>query len=690
MKLLSPLSLADAAIRSPNLCSRFTKEDLITIGEHVAEGYEDDEASRASWLRRNEAGMDLALQLTKDKSFPWPNCSNVAFPLVTIAALQFHARAYPAIVDGPNLVKCAYAQDPARADRISRHMSWQLLHQDLEWEAQEDVALLNLPIVGSNFKKVYYSDSKTHNVSGLVLSKDLVMNYWSKSVTDSPRKTHRIWLSRNTVYERVMRGIYENVLEEPWFQDPSRPKTLPGTAEADRRKGMIQSQPDAATSILFYEQHVNLDLDDDNYDEPYVITVEASSKRVVRIVTRFDRTSSIERVASGKDKGKIIKITPTEYFSPKIFIPSPDGGVYGMGFGLFLGPLNEAVNSLVNMLIDSGTLQTTSGGFLGRGAKIRSGTMNFSPFEWKRVDAAGDDLRKNIVQLPVNAPSDVLFQLLSLLINYTSRVAGTTDTTVGENPGQNTPASTMQTMVEMGQKVYTAIFKRIWRGSAEEFRRLYTLNSIYLPEDRTFPGGATLKDYESPVDEVCPVADPNMISDSMKIQQAVALKSAAMSTPGYDKDAVELRFLRALRVEKPEELFKGGANQPPPPDPRVQTAQIKAQTDAAQLQADMQLAAMELQAKQQEFAISLLEERRLNNAKILELMAKAEEAAANAQSEQAYAQVALVNAQISQLKGANEHIVSRVQTLLKAAEIQADHDLRLKELAAKKAAANGN
>jgi chaperonin GroES len=44
--------------------------------------------------------MDLALQLQKDKSFPWPGASNVAFPLVTIAALQFHSRAYPALTGG--------------------------------------------------------------------------------------------------------------------------------------------------------------------------------------------------------------------------------------------------------------------------------------------------------------------------------------------------------------------------------------------------------------------------------------------------------------------------------------------------------------------------------------------------------------------------------------------------------------
>src|SRR2546427_1197948 len=82
---------------APNLTSRFLAEDLATLGTWVWEGYEQDLHSCEKWRTRTNAAMDLALQLQKDKTFPWPNCSNVAFPLVTIAAMQFHSRAYPAI-----------------------------------------------------------------------------------------------------------------------------------------------------------------------------------------------------------------------------------------------------------------------------------------------------------------------------------------------------------------------------------------------------------------------------------------------------------------------------------------------------------------------------------------------------------------------------------------------------------------
>jgi chaperonin GroES len=680
LQLDEHLVLNEAAIQSPNLCDRFSDEDLTRIGIYCKEGFERDEESRRHWLKRNEAGMNLALQLQETKTFPWEGCANVAFPLVTIAAMQFHARAYPAIVNGSQVVKVAqFGPDPdgqvaARAERISAHMSWQLLYQDKPWEEQEDKAILNVSIVGTNFKKTYYSPSLGHNVSELVLAKDLTLNYWSKSVEQCPRKTHHIPKFRNEIYESVMRGIWRDCLEESWYHQAPPVEVSQAKREQDRRQGLTPSRPDEESSFMFYEQHADLDLDGDGYAEPYIITFEKNSSYVVRIVTRFDSVKAIERIVSGPRTGKIIRIRPVEYFTKKTFIPSPDGGIYDIGFGVFLGPLNEAVNSLVNMLLDAGTMQTTAGGFLARGAKIRGGVQSFSPFEWKRVDATGDDLRKSIFPLPVNAPSDVLFQLLSLLINYTSRVSGTTDITVGENPGQNTPAQTTQTMVEMGQKIYTAIFKRIWRASKEEFQKLYRLNGMFMSLDIPSVGGATRVDYLGGEDDIQPVADPHVTSETMRLQLAGSVATRAMSVPGYNRDAAERNLLKAMHVENIDEIFTGTEGMPPPKDPKVALQEIKEQNTNQRFQ-------MELQARAQEFIAELMEEQRLNNAKIMQLQAAAAESAANAQSEQQYAQVAAVNAQLTLAKSRSDELTNRINAVLKAAEIKSKHDLGMKQLA---------
>ncbi len=213
--------------------------------------------------------------------------------------------------------------------------------------------------------------------------------------------------------------------------------------------------------------------------------------------------------------GKIISIKPTNYFTKFSFIPSPDGGIYDLGFGTFLGPINEAVSTGVNQLLDMGTMQNSIGGFLGRGAKIRGGIYTMAPWEWKRVDSTGDDLQKSLVPYPTRQPLDVTLKLIGLLIDYANRIAGTVETQVGENPGQNTPAETARTTNENGMQMFNMIFKRVWRSLKEEFKKLYGLNAMYLRTHQTFGPNSEMvmrEDYIGDPDQIAPVANPAVTS----------------------------------------------------------------------------------------------------------------------------------------------------------------------------------
>lgn len=617
LELEQYLTLDEEVIRSANLCDRFTEEDLRKIGEWCAENYQRDLESRRRWLERSEGALELAMQVQKEKTFPWANCSNVIFPLITIGALQFHARAYPVIVSGDKVVRCrAVGNDPqgvmkGLANKISAHMSWQVLEQDQDWEEETDRALLNVAIVGCGFKKTYYSGEKGHNVSCYVQAKDLIFDYWAKSIETAVTKTHRIPMFRNDIYSSVQAGKFRDILESSWYTADATIPTDPQRDEQDNRDGLERPTSNYNTPFHMCEQHTWLDLDNDGYAEPYIITFEETSQEVVRIVTRFDREADIQRNV----EGKIIRITPWEYFTKIPFIPSPDGSIMDIGFGTLLGPLNESVNSAINQLFDAGTISNTAGGFLGRGAKIRGGVYEFSPFEWQRVDSTGDDIRKNILPLPVREPSDVMFKLLGLIIDYTNRISGTTEINVGENVGQNTPAETARTMSENGQKIYTAIFKRIWRALRKEFQKLYQLNSVYLPTKVRFGASGQeigREDYRGSAAQIVPYADPNIASAGERWGRAAAVKQLAAGNPAYDQDAVELDCLLALGISDPERLYKGVENAPPPPpDVRLQIQEMKTQQAMA-----------ELQVKQQQFIMTLQMQMRMNDAKIAEIQAK--------------------------------------------------------------------
>ena len=657
-------------IDSPNIADLLDQKDLTTIGFRVINEFNLDKESRIQWEKRVETAMKLALQVAEAKSFPWTNASNIKFPLVTIAALQFHSRAYPALVPSDQIVKVDHDAstnpDPRvvkeledRNTRVEKHMSYQLLRQDDNWESEMDKVLITVPIVGCAFKKTYWDFNEDHPVSENVLAKDFVVSYWTKNLKDCNRQSHVLYLSANDVLSRQRRGI--------WCEDfklrPQQTIQEDDLSQAqDQAQGVYQPQSDPGTPFEFIEQHRWEDLDGDGFKEPYIITVHKDSRKVVRIVANyFD--SSIKR----NNKGEILNIKPESYFTKYSFIPSPDGGFYDIGFGILLGPLNESINTIINQLVDAGTMANTAGGFLSRGIKIRGGNYNFAPMEWKHVDSTGEDLAKGIYPLPVREPSNVLFTLLTTLVNYGERIVGSTDIMVGENVGQNTPAETSRTMAEQGMKVFAGIFKRIYRALNEEVRKVYRLNQLYLPPQVNFVGGAVLAvDYQNDSTDVRPAADPHVVSDIQRIMQAETLKQTALMVPGFNVYKVMHRYLEALKIPNIEEVLpdpQGPNAIQSGPDVKVQVEQIKAQERKLSLETKFKLGVMKLQ-----------QEAELNKAKIVKMEADAAKALEEAGGVKAGHDIALLQTQLGAAKAHQDGIMKSIELMMKATEGAVEYD----------------
>ena len=656
-------------ISAPNIAEMMDASDLATIGMNVVREFEMDLESRTDWEKRMEESMKLALQVVEQKSFPWTGAANVKFPLITIAALQFHARAYPALIPGKDIVRCRVnGSDPdgsktARADRVEDHMSYQLLEEDEEWEDQMDKVLISTPIVGCTFKKSYFSPRKKHNIAEMVLARDLVVDYWTKSLETANRITHVQYFTKNDIHEKVVRGLYTDVeLGRAPHKDPNNTR--------DRAQGIHPASDDPDTPYEVLEQHRHLDLDGDGYSEPYIVTVHKDSKQVLRIVANYFE-SSIEKV-----KDKIVFIQAEQYFTKYSFIPSPDGGFYDLGFGVLLGPLNESINTIINQLIDAGTMANTAGGFLGRGLKIRGGNQSFAPLEWKHVETTGDDIRKNVFPLPVREPSQVLFTLLSLLISYGERIGSATEAMVGENPGQNTPAETSRNMVEQGMKIFSGIFKRVHRSLKQEFKKQYRLNQLYLPRETKFGGGKStiIEDYLGDSTDVSPASDPNVVSDSQRLQQASALLAAAHQSPGYNLYEVNKRYLTALKIEDIDKVFpdpKGPDAIKPPPNPKVQVEEMKMQGKQADLQAKTQQAQMELKLE----VMKLAEDAKVKDAQVMKLQAEAQKLMAEAQGVDTGHKIAMLNAQIGAEKAHRDSLLKSAELMMKAMDLDQEHKI---------------
>ena len=645
-------------LRSPNIAEDMDSEELSSLGFRLMDEINLDLTSRLDWEERNERASKLALQVVEKKTFPWPGASNVKFPLITIAAMQYHSRAYPALISNNEVVKCkVYGKDDdgemhKRADRISRHMTYQVMEEDEGWEENTDKTLLVQAIAGTAIKKSYFDPVRGHNVSELVLPNDFVVNYYTKSIAESPRVSHRILLSSNDLHERQVRGVFLKVEDEV---QPSLPNVSMLTQAKEDAQGVRQQSGDPDTPYEFFETHFWHDFDEDGYKEPYIAYIRRDTGKIYRIVARYFE-DSIEY-----HNGEIIRIKPEQYFTKYGFVPSPDGGFYDLGFGVLLGPTNDSVNTIVNQLIDAGTMSVTGGGFLGRGVKIKGGDYTFKPHEWKRVDSTGDDLRANIFPLPIREPNGVSFQLLQLLINYGERIAGATDMMTGVSPGQNTPAETSRNVVEQGMKVFNGIYKRTWRAMKEEFQKLYRLNQLYLPSEPVeFEYNNELQfvlpdDYSMDMKLVKPAADPNVVSDSQRQMQAQAVLQLAQSSGGFNMYEVQKRYLDALKVNAIDQILpdpKGPNAIKPGPSEKMQIEKMK--NDERQ---------MNHQLRFKLGIAKLMQEAELQQAKITELQAKAVLELEQADGVQSGHAIAMLEAQIGAKRAHVDGIIKSIEMM---------------------------
>ena len=587
------LKLETIIANTKNLAEDLDDDTLISIGNDVVEGYETDKASREPWEKDLKTWTELALQISGNKTYPWPNAANIKYPLLATAAMQFAARAYPTLVpsDG-KIVKCRVTgfdhdgEKTKRAERISKHMSYQVLEEMDDWEEDMDKLLICLPIAGTCFKKTYWNPNKQRNCSILVLPKTLVVNYFCRRLEEAERITEVLTQTKRKVKELQNQGLYLDIkLSDPSVgtEDPTK-----SINEAFQNT----TSEDNTTPYIILEQHTYLDLDQDGYSEPYIVTVELDSHKVLRIIPRFNGDSVLV-----DEKNKVISIEATQYYTKYSFIPNPDGGFYDLGFGRLLGPLNNSANTIINQLVDAGSLSNLQSGFIGKGLRIKMGETKFVPGEWKAVNATGDDIKKQIFALPVREPSDVLFKLLDLLLKSGKELASVAEIFVGKMPGQNTPATTTMATIEQGMKVFTSVYKRVYRSLASEFKKIYKLNREYMNNEEyisVLDEPVQQEDYKGPENDIYPGADPTAVSSQEK-QAKIQAVMQLLQLGTIDPMAVTMLYLEAHEIPNPGQLMK----QPQPqPDPKMEAIKAKAQVDQQKAQIDMQVAQHKMQLEQ--------------------------------------------------------------------------------------------
>jgi chaperonin GroES len=616
--------------QQPNVIDAFDKSDIDKLGFEALEEYRIDRESRAEWEQNARAAMKAVLQEKTDKNYPWPNASNVRVPLLTTAALQFAARAYPAIVQTPKMVRMEIIgkdtdqKKQERAERVETHMSYQLQKEMKGWEADTDTMLHQLPVIGCAFRKAFYNSDLKRPDARLVPAMDLVVNQSAVSLETVPRISHRFDLYPNEVQTRIRGGTFRDI------------DLTPHSGESDD-EGMRPKSYDHQDSLAphsFIEQHRYHDLDGDGYAEPWIVTIHESSEQVCRIAPNYDlRRATLNR------RNELVDLPRYNYFAKYGFVPDPAGGFYDVGFGLLLRTLSDAVDTTLNQMLDSAHLQIAGGGFIGSGLNLKRSELRFSPGVFHTVNAPGGVVRDAVVHMQHPGPSDVLFNLLVMLIDFGKQVTAVQDILTGESQRAQ-PATTTLAQIEQGLKVFSAIYKRIFRALGDEYKILYEINARYpdqekylkvldwqppsiqpqmrgdmsampgqMPQEGAPPPGAEMQppgmapmpmgssmpadammqapsvpimiqDYAYDDCDIYPVADSHMVTDMQKLAKAqVLLELSGHPTlgPTLNPQEIAKRVLQASNVENIAEIIPPKAG--PSPVEQLNMAGMEAEVE---------------------------------------------------------------------------------------------------------------
>ena len=446
-------------------------------------------ASMDGWLTKYTRAIKLAkLQPTSGdqdittQTFPFKGASLAMLPYILEAMLDFSSRSAPELVWADKIVatkvygrnikslpgqegkekeinKTLVDAKQARADRVSDYMNYQLNNEIPRWKESQDKLLMMLPCVGTAYKKTYRDYDVDGICSDLIRADKLKFDMNCESFEDAEHKFLDITVSRNDLISYI-RGEQAWALSEDGLEDDK-------------------------DSFDFVEAYTTIDLDEDGLAEPYIAILDKESQKVICLYPNYDDDSI---VFSGD---KVVRIEENSSFTQYRFLPDPEGGPMGMGWGILLGPMFSSINKSFRLLLDSGTLANTASnsGLItagigkGRGNRQESGPTDVVLGQLTPIQMGGvsGSLRENIVQLPFAGPNATLFALLQYMIES---ARGMTNAATNVEANQGEAASLYLARLEQGQKVPNSIIMRVHEAAKNEMVKIHALNYKHHDSER--------------------------------------------------------------------------------------------------------------------------------------------------------------------------------------------------------------
>lgn len=613
-----------------NIAELLDEKTLQEIYLKVSQKLEDDKSAMGDKIDKLRSNVKLA-SLISERNKPFLGASDVVFPLVSNACIQYGSTAYQALFPDDDIVRFKVIGsdngEPAVNDRgepildengqpkmefvgnknkigtrIATTMNYQFTEEMTYWKPEAIKALYRLPALGTIFKKAVWDfitdkpSSRTIFPDKIIINPNCVeidRNIWSEILD----------LDKQTIASNINAGLF---VDYDYSKVDNTIKTQTDTIKDDSK-----SNTNNTVTVEFIEQHTYLDLDEDGIEEPYCVIFDTGSQIITRITPDYD----LDGIK--KKDGKIYYIERNECLIEYGFLPDLAGGLYSVGYAELLSNNNLAINAIINQMIDCGNLKSKGGGFINTGLDLMSGSLTFKMGEYKKVNIANGNLAANVFPLPFPDASPVMFSLLGVLIESGKEVGSLRDVLTGETAANMAPTTYMG-LVEQGMKQSIAILKNNHESFKREFKIIRKLNAKYLSREKYAeildvkdPNKVSpMMDFSAKKCDVVLISDSNSITSAQKFAQAQLLMSLK-DDPYYNPIEVRKMFNEAIQMSKLNEIVA-----PPSPSPdaglilaqaedkKANAKQIEAEVKAQQTLAQINEAAEKMQLMYSEIKVN--------------------------------------------------------------------------------------
>lgn len=523
----------DAEEHFDNLVDELDSDQVNKLSELVLANVQSDEMSRSDWLKTIEFGLDLLGVKVEEKNIPFEGACSAQHPLLMESAVKFQSKASTELLppDGPVKTKVLGDCTPEKelqANRVKEHMNYMITEQMTEFYPDSERMLLYVPLVGSGFKKTYYSEHLERPCSEFVPADQFIVPNSAPDLFRADRYTHILYKTEYELEQDFSIGFYTKPMEG--MLTPQAPKLTNVQRKTHELIGITVGLGERDRVYTLYEHHINVyieGLDEETEGEdgrkyklasPYILTVDAHSRQLIGLKRNWEETD--------------VKRKKIMQFTHYGFVPSFN--FYCYGFLHLLGNLQLTLTSSLRSLVDAGQFATLQGGFKLKGVRISDDGTPIHPGQFKDIECAIMDINKAIMPLPFKEPSSVLYQMLEFLDMKGQKFADATEQVIQDSKNYG-PVGTTMALLDASTKFFSAIHKRLHKAQREELRIIADINSKTLPDNLDYnienqTMAISKKDY-GPNVSVIPNSDPNISSNAQRMAKAQAMLQIAMQNP---------------------------------------------------------------------------------------------------------------------------------------------------------------